>query len=144
MSDKLKPILEQHGISFSDSKFEMHMTLSNEGIRVDSFAITWPNNPCDGKRVARQVNTPKKKMEGWGKGVVCFYLVSVEKTPNFPDMEKFIEHYAKDTVKPPQPSLEPIVRVKRFLYLVNSCKIQAYLLLVLNNVMVYYFLYSSP
>lgn len=110
--DKIKALCAEHGITFGDGKFEMHMNLGNCGVRVDSFAITWPNNPLDGKRVARQVDTPKKKMGGWGKGVMCFYLVGEEKTPDFPDMEKFIEHYAKQTIKPSEPPTEPVARVR--------------------------------
>lgn len=110
--DKVKAMCEEHGITFGEGKFEMHMNLGNAGVRVDSFLIKWPNNPCDGKRVARQVDTPKKKMGGWGKGVVCFYIVSEDKTPDFPNIEKLIEHYAKDTKKPSEPPAEPKARVK--------------------------------
>lgn len=110
--NKIKALCAEHGIVFGDGKFEMHMNLGNAGVRVDSFSITWPNNPCDGKRVARQVDTPKKKMGGWGKGVICYYLVSEDKTPDFPTVEKFIEHYAKQTAKPVESTAEPIVRVK--------------------------------
>lgn len=110
--NKIKALCAEHGITFGDSKFEMHMNLGNAGVRVDSFSIAWPNNPCNGKRVARQVDTPKKKNAGWGKGVVCYYLVSEDKTPDFPTVEKFIEHYATQTVKPVEPPAEPIVRVK--------------------------------
>lgn len=111
-NEALKALCAEHGITFEDGKFEMHMNFENHGVRVDSFAIKWPNNPCDGKRVARQVDTPKTKNAGWGKGEICFYLSGEYKSPEFPDMEKFIEHYAKQTVKTSPEPTEPIVRVK--------------------------------
>lgn len=111
MSDKLKALCAEHGITFGPGKFAMHMSLSNAGIRVDVFDITWPNNPCDGKKLNRQVDTPKTKNKGWGKGRVSFYLAE-DKTPEFSTVEEFIEHYAKETTKPSEPPAEPRVRVK--------------------------------
>lgn len=70
-----------------------HMTLSNQGIRVDAGEIVWPENILHGKFIRREVVTPRTKHNGWGKGKASFYLDEPD-SPIFETVEKFIEHYS--------------------------------------------------
>lgn len=90
--NKIKELCKENNIKFTDGRFESHLNLDNAGIRIDSFVINWLGNPIDGKKVIRQVYTPKTKNKGWGKGEVSFFL-SEPKSPEFATIIEFIEYY---------------------------------------------------
>lgn len=89
-----KELFDQHGITISDGRFRSHMLLANAGIRIDSFTINWPGNKIDGQTVIRQTYTPRKKMQGWGRGKYTFMLES-EHSKCFDTIEELVNHYAK-------------------------------------------------
>lgn len=96
MGEEIKPMVK-------DRKFRAHMSFTNGGERLDAGTVVWPGNPIDGKELLRSVWTPKSKTGEWGKGEVLFYLAE-EKAPEFPTIERFIDHY---TVKGPEKTMGP-------------------------------------
>lgn len=89
-----KELFQKHGITITNSQFRSHMLLAGSGIRIDTFTINWPGNKIDGQTVIRQTYTPRKKMQGWGKGEYSFML-EIEPRMCFDTIEQLVNHYAK-------------------------------------------------
>ncbi len=78
-----------------DFGFSSHMNMDKCGIRLDAGDIVWHFNPIHGKKLVRQVYTPKKGGV-WGKGEVTFFL-NEKDSPEFKTLKEFFDNYKNNS-----------------------------------------------